>query len=77
MKPIIKEGEKVCSSARICLVDGRKFLDGMKHQRMCFALIPRKDKEGSGKIPLEVSDLLSEFGDIISNNVPEGLPPVR
>ena len=31
LKPMIKEGEKVSSSARICLVDGRKFLDGMKH----------------------------------------------
>ena len=51
---MIKEGEKVCSSARICLVDGRKFLDCMKHQRMCYALIPRKDKEGSSEIPLEV-----------------------
>ena len=49
----------------------------MKHQCMCYALIPRKDKEGSGKIPHEVSDILSEFGDVISNNVPEGLPPVR
>ena len=77
MKPMIKEGEKVCSSARICLVDGRKFLDGMKHQRMCYALIPRKDKEVSSEIPLEVSNLLSEYGDIISDNVPEGLPPVR
>ena len=59
------------------LVDGRKFLDGMKHQYMCYALIPRKDKEGSSEIPPEVSDLLSDFGDIISDNVPEGLPPIR
>ena len=44
---------------------------------MCYALIPRKDKEGSSEIPLEVSDLLSEFGDFISDNVPKGLPPVR
>ncbi len=72
-----KEGEKVCSSARISLVDGRKFLDGMNHQRMCYALIPRKDKEGSSEIPFEVSNLLGEFGDVISDNVPEGLPPVR
>ena len=56
---------------------GRKFLQGMKHQRMCYALIPRKDKEGSSEIPLEVSDLLSDFGDIIFENVLEGLPPVR
>ena len=44
---------------------------------MCYALIPRKDKEGSSEIPLEVSDLLSEFGDVISDNVLEGLPLVR
>ena len=44
---------------------------------MCYALIPRKDKEGSSEIPLEVSNLLSEFGDIISDNVLKGLPPVR
>ena len=44
---------------------------------MCYALIPRKDKEGSSEIPPGVSDLLSEFEDIISDNVPEGLPPVR
>ena len=74
---MIKEGEKVCSSARICLVDGRKFLDGMKHQRMCYALIPRKDKEGSSEILLEVLDILSEFGDFISDNIPKGLPLVR
>ncbi|WP_141201780.1 hypothetical protein, partial [Paludifilum halophilum] len=77
MNPMKKEGEKVCSSARICLVDGRKFSDGMKHQHMCYALIPRKDKEGSSEMPLEVSDLLGEFGDIISDNVSDGLPPVR
>ena len=74
---MIREGEKVCSSARICLVDGRIFLDGMKQQHMCYALIPRKDKEGSSEIPLEVSGLLSESRDVISDNFLEGLPLVR
>ena len=77
LKPMIKEGENICSRARICLVDGRKFLDGLKHLCMCYALIPRKHKEGSGEIQLEVSNLLSEFGDIISDNVPKGLLKVR
>ena len=77
LNTLIKEGEKVWSSARICLVDGRKFLDGMKHQRMSYALISRKDTEGSSEIPLEVSDLLNEFGDVISDNVLEGLLPIR
>ena len=49
----------------------------MKYQRMCYALIPRKDKEGSSEISLEVLDLLSEFRDVISDNIPEGLPLVR
>ena len=40
-------------------------------------MIPIKDKEGSSESPLEVSNLLSEFGDVISDNVPEELPPVR
>lgn len=77
MKPLIKEGEKVCSNARVCLVDGRKFLDDMKHQHICYALIPRKDKEGSSEVPLEGFGLLSEYGDVISNNVLEGLLPLR
>ena len=74
---MIKEGEKVCSGARICHVDGRKFLDGMKHQPMCYALILGRDKEGSSEIPLEVLGLLSEYGDVISDNVPKELPLVR
>ena len=44
---------------------------------MCYALIPGRDKKGSSEIPLEVSGLLSEYGDVISNNVPKELPLVR
>ena len=77
LKPLIKEGEKVCNSARVCLVDGRKFLDGMKHQHMCYVLVPRKEKEGSSEVPLQVSGILSEYGDVIFDNIPEGLPLVR
>ena len=44
---------------------------------MFYALNSRKEKEGSSEIPHKVLDLLSEFGDVISNNFPEGLPPVR
>lgn len=41
MKPLKEIEEKVCSNARICLVDGRKFLEGMKHDHMCFDLIKK------------------------------------
>ena len=44
---------------------------------MYYALIPRKDQEGSSKIPLEVLGLLSEYGDGISNNILERFPQVR
>ena len=45
-------------------------MDGMKHQHMCYALIPIKDEEGSSEVPLESFRLLSEYRDFISNNVP-------
>jgi hypothetical protein len=77
LKPSKEKEEKVCSNAIICLVDGRKFLEGMGHEHMCFALIPRVDKEDTKEVPVEVSDLLNEFQDIVSDNVPKCLPPVR
>src|SRR5271156_5868857 len=41
LKPLNNTEEKVCSNARITFVDGRIFLEGMKHENMCFALIPK------------------------------------
>jgi hypothetical protein len=77
LKPLKEKEEKVCSNARICLVDGRKFLEGMRHEHMCFAFIPRVDMEDTKEVPIEVSNFLNEFQDIFSDNVPEGLPLVR
>lgn len=77
LKPLKKAEEKVCNSAIIFYVDGRKFLEGMKHEHVCYALIPIMDKEGSEEVPVEVFGLLNEFQDIVFDNVPEGLPPVR
>ncbi|XP_057860875.2 uncharacterized protein LOC131069465 [Cryptomeria japonica] len=77
LKPLKEVEEKVCSNARICFIDGRKFLEGMKHESVCFVLILRVDKEDSEEVPVEVSGLLNEFQDIVSENVPEGSPLVR
>src|SRR5271168_3653846 len=49
----------------------------MKHEHMCFALIPKASKEEVEDVPVEVADLLNEFQDIVSDNVPDRLPPVR
>ena len=65
-KPLIKEGKNVCSSARVCLVEGRIFLDNIEHQNMCYASIPRMDNEGGREVSVEVFGMLSEYGDIIS-----------
>ena len=34
--------EKVCSVARVCLVDGKKFLEGMRNENMFFSIKFRK-----------------------------------
>ena len=36
LNPLKEKEEKVCSAARICFVDGKEFLEGMKHKHMCF-----------------------------------------
>lgn len=33
---------EMCMNVRICLVDGRKFLDGLKSEDVCYALIPKE-----------------------------------
>jgi len=72
-----EEDEKICISIKLWLINGRNFLYGMKHQHLCYSLIPKVDKEGSGEFLLEVSCLLNEFTYIVYDNFPEGLLPVR
>ena len=45
LKPLKDKEEKVCSAARICFVDGKEFLKGIKCENMCFAIIPKDSKE--------------------------------
>ena len=49
----------------------------MKHEHMFFAIIPNDSKEEVEEVPVEVADMLGEFLDIVSNNVPDGFPPMR
>ena len=74
LKPLKDKEEKVCSAARICFVDGKEFLKGMKHEHMCYSIIHKDSKEEVGEVPAEVADMLGEFYDIVSNNVHDGLP---
>ena len=73
LKPLKETYEKVSSASRVCVVDGRKFLDSIRHQHMCFAIIPKDGKEEVEEVSIEVADLLEEFLDIVLDNVPDGL----
>ena len=61
LKPLNDKEEKVCSAARIFFVDGKEFLKGMKHEHMCFSIIPKDSKEEVEEVPTEVADLLEDF----------------
>ena len=76
LKPLQETNEAVCSAAKVCVADGKKFLDTMRHEDVCFAIVPKDGKTEVEKVPAEVADLLEEFPDIVSNNVPDGLPLV-
>ena len=77
LKPLKEIDEKVCSTTRICVVDGRKFLDTMRHEHMCFPKILQDGKEEVDEVPTEVADLLEEFLDIVSDNIPDGFSLVQ
>ena len=77
LKPLQETNEAVCSAAKVCVVDGEKFLDTMRREDMCFAIVPKDGKTKVEDVPAEVVELFKDFSDIVSDNVPDGLPPVR
>ena len=77
LKPLQETNEVVCSAAKVCVVDAKNFLDTMRHEDVCFAIVPKDGKIEIEEVPAEVEELLKEFPDIVSDNVPDGLPPVQ
>ena len=53
----------------VCVVDGKKFLDTMKHEHVCFAIVPKDGKIEVEEVLAKVANLLEEFLD----NVRDGL----
>ena len=72
LNPLKNKEEKACNATRICFVNGKEFLKGIKHEHMCFARIPKDSKEEVEEVPVEVVDMLGDFFDIVSNNLPNG-----
>ena len=48
----------------------------MGHEHVCFSIVPKDGKAEVEEVPTKVANLLKEFLDIVSDNVPNGLPPV-
>ena len=53
LKSLKEIDEKVCSVARVYVVDGRNFLDSMKHEHMFFSIIPKDGKKEVEMVPAE------------------------
>ena len=77
LKPLHETNKVVCSVAKVCVVDGKKFLDTMRHEDVCFSIVPKDGKTKIEEVPAEVVELLKEFPDIVSDNVLDGLSPVQ
>ena len=77
LKPLQETNEVVCSATKVCVVDGKKFLDTMRCEDVCFAIVPKDGKTEVEEVPTEVANLLEEFLDIVLGNVPNGLPLVE
>ena len=45
----------VCSATRVCVVDGKMFLDTMRHEDVCFAIVPKDGKTKVEEVPAEVA----------------------
>ena len=48
--------EVVCSFARVCFFDGKNFLDTMRHEDVCFAIVPKDGKVEVEEVPAEVAN---------------------
>ena len=67
-----------CTTVRVCLVEDNKFTREMKEENVFYALIPRNtEKQDELEHEPEIGSLLANFQNIISNNVPNGLPRMR
>ena len=70
------------------MVNGKQFEKEVKKNQVCFAIVPRGLSVGSNdwvtteigdidRVPIEITKLLDGYEDIIAENIPNGLPPIR
>ena len=44
LKPLQEMNKVICSAAKVCVVGGKKFLDTMRCEDVCFAIVPKDEK---------------------------------
>ena len=85
--PLIEILDEVSyTTIKVCMVNGKKFENEVKKNQVCFAIVPRRPSVGSNDQVAEVGnntmttkivELLDEYKDIITDDIPNGLPLVR
>jgi hypothetical protein len=74
-----KDCRNICSNSHIMLCSAKEFLREHKKNHLCLALVPREvlENEKMSLVPPEIQPLLNEFKDIVGDDLPTGLPPLR
>ena len=49
---------------------GKIFLDTMRHEDVCFSIVPKDGKTKEEEVPTEVVNMLRDFSDIVSDRLP-------
>ena len=91
--PLIEAPDEMSCTMRVCMVSGKEFEKDMKKNPICFAIIPRRPSSSSDdrvieanvsrvtnsddRVQIEIKRLLEEYKEIISEKIPDGLPPIR
>ena len=67
-------------NSRTLLLGGKELLQQLNKEEVSFAIFCKPTvvtKTYLSEFPVEIQDMLSEFGDIIVDDLPNELPPIR
>jgi len=67
------------SSSRVMLCSAKEFLKEQKKGNFCLAIMPKGVQEDvkASSVPPEIQSLLTELKEIVADDMPAGLPPMR